>query len=44
MGTLDNPSAITPTSNIWASSAPQWACLDESLERQEHGPVPLIKP
>lgn len=43
MGTLDNPSAITPTSNIWASSAPQWACLDESLERREHGPVPVIK-
>lgn len=33
IGTLDDPSAIRPTANIWSASAPSWACLDESLER-----------
>ena len=38
VGTLDQPSAIQPAANIWAASAPAWACLDESLDRFEHGP------
>ena len=38
LGTLDDPSSITPSANIWSSSAPGWACLDDSLERIEHGP------
>jgi hypothetical protein len=32
LGTLDDPSSIKPTANIWSASAPQWACLDGSLE------------
>lgn len=39
-GNLDEPSSIRPKSNIWASSAPDWACLDPTLERVEHQPVP----
>jgi hypothetical protein len=38
LGTLDDPSSITPTANIWSASAPAWACLDESLERFEKAP------
>jgi len=39
-GTLDDPSSVTPTTNIWASSAPTWACLDAALERVEQQPSP----
>lgn len=39
-GTLDNPSSIQPTANIWASSAPAWACLSSGLERIEQQPAP----
>ncbi|MES2127051.1 MAG: GFA family protein [Pseudomonadota bacterium] len=39
-GNLDDPSSIQPTMNIWSSSAPAWACLDTSLERVDHQPVP----
>lgn len=38
MGTLDDPSAIKPTANIWAGSAPAWACIDPSLQRFEAAP------
>jgi hypothetical protein len=42
-GNLDDPSSITPSMNIWTSSAPTWACLDASLaqvERQPQAPPP----
>ncbi len=39
-GTLDDPSAVRPAMNIWASSAPQWACLDGNLERVAQQPPP----
>lgn len=39
-GTLDGPSSIQPTINIWASSAPAWACLSSELERVEQQPAP----
>ncbi|MFA5984948.1 MAG: GFA family protein [Methylococcaceae bacterium] len=39
-GTLDQPSSVQPTMNIWASSAPVWACLDPKLERIEQQPLP----
>jgi hypothetical protein len=39
-GTLDDPSAIRPTANIWAASAPAWACLDPALERVDRQPAP----
>lgn len=38
-GTLDDPSAIQPTTHIWAASAPRWACLDPSLERFDGPPA-----
>lgn len=39
-GNLDDPSSIRPDMNIWASSAPPWACLDPALERVERQPGP----
>jgi len=38
IGTLDHPSTIKPAANIWASSAPGWACLDPQLQRIEQQP------
>lgn len=32
IGTLDEPSRISPSANIWTASAPAWACLDAALE------------
>lgn len=32
IGTLDEPSSISPTMNIWTKSAPTWACFDENLD------------
>ena len=37
-GNLDDPSSIQPTANIWAASAPTWACLDVDLERVDQQP------
>jgi hypothetical protein len=39
-GTLDDPSAVRPAMNIWAGSAPAWACLDADLERVDRQPSP----
>ena len=39
-GNLEDPSSINPSLNIWASSAPAWACLDLALERVEKQPLP----
>jgi hypothetical protein len=39
-GNLDEPSSIQPRMNIWAASAPDWACMDASLERVDHQPQP----
>lgn len=39
-GTLDDPSSIKPAMNIWARSAPSWACLDPTLERVDQQPAP----
>lgn len=35
VGTLDDPSSVSPTVNIWSTSAPAWACLDATLKRIE---------
>lgn len=43
-GNLDEPSSIRPTVNIWASSAPDWACLDAALERVERQPAAPTPP
>ena len=40
-GTLDHPERARPIANIWASSAPAWACLDPDLPRIERQPPPL---
>ncbi|GLS12964.1 MULTISPECIES: GFA family protein [Hydrogenophaga] len=40
VGTLDDPSSVRPSANIWSSSAPAWACLDSALERVERQPGP----
>lgn len=34
-GTLDDPSSITPATNLWSASAPVWACLNPALDRVE---------
>lgn len=39
-GSLDDPSSVRPTTNIWSGSAPAWACLDPKLERFEQQPPP----
>ncbi|MDP9140788.1 MAG: GFA family protein [Pseudomonadota bacterium] len=44
VGTLDDPSSIKPTVNIWSASAPAWACLDSSLERFDRQAPPLQAP
>ena len=44
VGTLDDPSSITPEANIWASSAPRWACLNASLPSFAQQPQPLQAP
>ncbi|MDT7837884.1 GFA family protein [Aquabacterium sp. OR-4] len=43
VGTLDDPSSIAPVANIWAGSAPGWACLDASIARIEGQPGPIVK-
>lgn len=40
LGTLDDPSSVRPVANIWAASAPAWACLDPALARIERQPPP----
>lgn len=37
-GNFDDPSSITPDTNIWTKSAPAWAHLDSSLEQAEQQP------
>lgn len=44
IGTLDDPSSVQPTMNIWTSSAPGWACINPTLERVEQQPVPPQQP
>lgn len=34
-GTLDNPEIAKPVATIWTSSAPSWACIDNTIERIE---------
>ena len=44
VGTLDEPSAVKPTTNIWVASAPSWACVDPSLEQFKGAPVVAPQP
>jgi hypothetical protein len=43
VGTLDDPSSISPQANIWSSSAPGWACLDPRLPKVD-GQPPAPRP
>ena len=38
VGTLDDPSSVSPTANIWSASAPAWACLDSALPSHAQQP------
>lgn len=40
LGNLEDPSSVAPIMNIWASSAPAWACMNEDLQRVEMQPPP----
>lgn len=45
VGTLENPSSVKPSANIWTSSAPHWACLNAELEQITHQPhAPQAQP
>lgn len=44
IGTLDEPSSIAPAMNIWAASAPSWACLDPALAREAGQPQGVPNP
>ncbi len=44
LGTLDDPSSITPQANIWVSSAPSWACLNSQLPAFEKQPQQIQAP
>lgn len=44
VGNLDDPSSIQPSANIWAGSAPAWACLNGELSRAERQPAPPPPP
>ena len=43
-GSLDNPEVAQPSSTIWVSQAPSWACIDVRLPRIERQPPPLNLP
>ncbi|MGO8799608.1 MAG: GFA family protein [Roseiarcus sp.] len=38
-GTLDDPELARPAATIWASRAPSWACIDDSIPRIEGQPL-----
>ena len=39
-GTLDDPEVAKPGGTIWVSSAPTWACINETLPRFDAQPPP----
>ena len=39
-GTLDDPEVGQPSSTIWTSQAPTWACIDRGLPQVEQQPPP----
>ena len=40
-GTLDDPEVATPSTTIWVSAAPSWACIDDNIPRVEKQPPPV---
>jgi hypothetical protein len=41
-GTLDDASIFKPVANIWASSAPAWACMDDAVPKFDRQPPPPL--
>jgi hypothetical protein len=41
VGTLDQPSSVTPAMTIWADSAPHWAHMDPDMPTMPKGAPPL---
>ena len=41
VGTMEDPSAMAPTSTIWISQAPSWACINDALPKVERQPPPV---
>jgi len=39
-GTLDDPEIARPSTTIWTSQAPSWACMDPALPKIEAQPPP----
>ena len=40
-GTLDDPEVARPSSTIWTSQAPSWACIDDELPAVAVQPPPV---
>jgi hypothetical protein len=40
-GTLDDPEVARPSSTIWTSQAPSWACIDSELPAVAEQPPPV---
>ncbi len=40
-GTLDDPEVARPSTTIWVSAAPSWACIDDNIPRVEKQPPPV---
>jgi hypothetical protein len=40
-GTLDDREVARPAATIWTTSAPSWACFDETIPKVERQPPPL---
>jgi hypothetical protein len=40
-GTLDDPEVARPSSTIWTSQAPSWACIDSDLPAVAVQPSPV---
>ena len=42
VGTLDDPDIGAPQATIWASAAPAWACVNETIPKHEGQPPPVV--
>ena len=40
-GTLDDQEVARPSSTIWVSAAPSWACIDANIPRVDKQPPPV---
>lgn len=43
-GALDDPGIVKPTTTIWVSQAPAWACMDPELPKVAGQPPPPAAP